>query len=382
MPVLTKQLGRPSVQRKALLEHLRGGIVRGAFAPGSRLPRRAELQQKFSMSKETVQQAFNRLRTDGFVEVRHRDGTFVVPRPPHLHRYGLVFPHRHSDTQPWSRYLTALAKEASALESDSQRQLPRFYDATSLGDLGGNYAELLDSVLNHRVAGLIFLTQPSHLFDTPVVNEHGIPRAAIMHPDAYFPQPIRAVYPDWLSFYRKALRHLHDQGCRKVALLTHGNDTGTFESFARETAEMGMTTAKKWMQLAHGGNAYNIASLLMQGNSEHRPDGLILADDNLVEDAARGLLESNIRVDEDLHVVAHCNWPDRPPCPIPATWLGFSAKLLLRHCVESIDRQRRGHHDLPPILLPAMFQEELKNHATDGAERRPAALEGQPASPI
>src|SRR5437773_10598848 len=83
--------GRPAVKRDEILSRLKRDIIEGNAPPGARLPGRNELQQRFSASTATLQQALNRLIADGFVRVESGRGTFVVDTPPYLARYGLVF---------------------------------------------------------------------------------------------------------------------------------------------------------------------------------------------------------------------------------------------------------------------------------------------------
>src|SRR5262245_24538533 len=82
---------RPAVKRSESVGALRQDLIKGRYAPGTRLPTRADLIDRFDASAMTVQTAVDRLKKDGFVIARGRQGTFVADHPPHLHRYGLVF---------------------------------------------------------------------------------------------------------------------------------------------------------------------------------------------------------------------------------------------------------------------------------------------------
>jgi hypothetical protein len=97
----------------------------------------------------------------------------------------------------------------------------------------------------------------------------------------------------------------------------------------------------------------------MHANQSVRPDGLIIADDNFVEAASGGLIRAGVRVPEDVEVVAHCNFPWPTPSVLPVKRLGFSARQVLRECINSVDAQRRGEAIKPPIAIPALFEEEV-----------------------
>lgn len=66
---------RPPYQQ--LADKLRGGIRRGEYPPGSRLPSIAELAEQYGVAKGTVQAALRVLRDSGLVVAKHGKGVFV-----------------------------------------------------------------------------------------------------------------------------------------------------------------------------------------------------------------------------------------------------------------------------------------------------------------
>lgn len=108
---------RPPDRQGEILGHLRKQILSGTLKPGTRLSTRGEIVRKFTASCTTVQRAFDRLMDKGFIESSSRSGTFVSSKPPHLHRYGLVFPSVPRDRN-WVRLWNVLAQ----VEPDVGRQ--------------------------------------------------------------------------------------------------------------------------------------------------------------------------------------------------------------------------------------------------------------------
>src|ERR1043165_1634150 len=86
------RLGRPSDRQDLIVQELREQIVAGELAPGSRLPTRESIGQKYGAGANTWKRALDKLRDDGFIKSSGRNGTHVCPEPPHLTRYGVVFP--------------------------------------------------------------------------------------------------------------------------------------------------------------------------------------------------------------------------------------------------------------------------------------------------
>jgi GntR family transcriptional regulator len=74
-----------------LARTLRGEILRGRYADGSRLPTEAELVVRFRVSRQTVRRAFHDLVAEGMVRRVPGRGTFAAPRQGrYLRQFGSV----------------------------------------------------------------------------------------------------------------------------------------------------------------------------------------------------------------------------------------------------------------------------------------------------
>jgi GntR family transcriptional regulator len=65
-----------------LAAQLRGGIESGDYAPGSTLPKQADLAEQFGVNVKTVRNAVALLEAEGLVTPVRRRGTVVRQRPP------------------------------------------------------------------------------------------------------------------------------------------------------------------------------------------------------------------------------------------------------------------------------------------------------------
>ena len=63
-----------------IAEKLRAQIEAGELAPGAQLPTELELRDQYSSSRNTIRDAIKRLTSQGLVETRPGQGTFVTPR--------------------------------------------------------------------------------------------------------------------------------------------------------------------------------------------------------------------------------------------------------------------------------------------------------------
>lgn len=344
---------------------IRDRIVRGPLQPGSRLPTRRQLTHEFGTTLQTVQMAFDRLNREGFIFSRGSKGTYVADRPPHLCRYGLVFPFRPAEqTHHWPWFWSALRNEAERVEAEGREQVPSFYGDEK--DVPGtDFQELARDARQHCLAGLIFAHAPTTPALSWLAEQADLPCVAIAH--LPLDAPMARVVLDIRSFVDQALDHLLAQGRRRVAILTTGDwleVAGT--TLQSALAARDMSIPARWIQgvdRRHARLASNAAHLLMHGEADHRPDGLIIVDDNLVEHAAAGLVAAGVRVPDDLEVVAHCNFPWPVPSALPVKRLGFNARQVMESCLACIDTQRDGAAWDQVVRIPAVFEEQLTHPA-------------------
>jgi DNA-binding transcriptional MocR family regulator len=139
-------IGRPPLKQRQIVSYLQQRIVSGDLGPLTRLPTRRDLAEQFDDSPVTVQQALDQLLRGGFVESRGGKGTFVVPHPPHLSHYALVFPSLPDDVN-WCRFWTALSNEGRRIHGDSNqpRTVSVWYGVDGRSD-GEDFRRLVNDV--------------------------------------------------------------------------------------------------------------------------------------------------------------------------------------------------------------------------------------------
>ncbi len=351
---------RPLIKQGVILDTLRGQIKSGKLAPESRLPLRTQLEKTFQVSSVTLQRALDRLTRDGYIYARGKAGTFVAKYPPHLYQYGLVFPHSPTEEGGWLHYWSALCKEAQNVTQQGQRRLVYYY---GLGEhqSSEDYQKLLRDLANHRLAGLLLASPLQNLLETPVYTTPNLPRVVMADTSFGFP----AVNVDKRSFATRALDYLTGQGCRRIAVL---DGAAMFRQpserlyWLGELARRGVNSGSHWVQavdVTYPQCAISAVELLFYSGNSHRPDALIIADDNLVESATTGLLHAGVKTADQVKIVAHCNFPWPKSGALPTKRLGFDMREWLQACFECMDQQRHGHSPLSMQRVPARFEEEL-----------------------
>lgn len=349
---------RTPVKERRILDELRQQIVEGRYPPGSLLPTRDELVRHFRVSPITLQKALSGLIDDGFVYAKTGQGTFVVDEPPHLSRYGLVFP-SDPGSDSWNNFFAAMNNEAMAIQRAKPERLSIYFGLEHPAR-HERRDKLIADVQAHRLAGLIFASPPFNFTGTPLLDEPGMARVATA-PYADVP----AVVLDTGSLLNKALAYLASRGRRRIAVVSAQvarPADAFFEAFRMLLPQRQMETRTYWEQAVHPSCprwAKNVVELLFQGGPATRPDGLIIADDNLVPHATAGLLAAGIRVPDEVDVVGHCNFPWPTPSVVPAKRIGYDARQVLAAFIASIDMQRRGETPPPVTEIAAVTDDEV-----------------------
>ncbi len=356
----------PKLKEDRVLRMIRKQIIDGRYPPGSRLPTRAEIEEEFEVSRQTLQNVFDALLAEGFVDSRGRHGTFVTDNPPHLSDYGLVFPRHPSGEDPWPNFWTALFNEAQSLHREGKRHFHAFYGGAFDNTGSGSYDNLQDMVTSGRLAGLIFPARPFHLKGTQILEQPGMPRVMISGADMAPGSVSLSLGFDALC--EKALDHLKSCGCKRIAFVV-ANSPGEFLKVLwpmvnEMCTQRGLTTR---FDLVQGCDplrpqwARRTAAMIAKLPADQRPDGLVIGDDNLVSDVVGGLIrgDDGLVIGRDIEVIGHANFPWVTPSPQPITRCGYDIREVMRTCIESIDRQRRGEHPPSQTFIKPMLESEL-----------------------
>lgn len=167
--------------------------------------------------------------------------------------------------------------------------------------------------------------------------------------------------PSRTWFFARALAELRSAGCRRVALTVPELPAAWEAAFNEELARRQLVTRPYWHQcvpLSDTACARRITHLLFAATPGDRPDGLIIADDNLVEAAEAGLMDAGVCVPEDARVIAQCNFPWPTPSPLPVRRLGFDMHTLLRHALAILGDVTTTQVATRADRVQAVFAEE------------------------
>ena len=361
---MPKRTTRPPVKKRQIVAELRQRIVSGKLAPGARLDTRSALVDEFGVSGMTVQSAMDQLAGEGFVVAHGRNGTFVSEAPPHLHTFGLVMPVPEATQTTRSRFYGTLQRLVADGIVPPPSRVVVYHGVSESSEHTKDYEHLERDVRERRLAGVVFAGPPwalraSGMLD--VLRDAAVPAVALGGPDARTPMP--TVYGDSKSLVTRAEEYLKNRGRKRIAWFVipmpsrHGGDLVTATMRARKRA-----VAPHLVQLVHPERpwaAQNCARLLMELPDRKRPDAVMICDDNLVRDVTEGLAAAGVRAPRDVEVVAHANFPDRPPAALPVRWLGFDLAQILRTAFDAVRPNGRNGKKPNSVMLRATWESEL-----------------------
>lgn len=346
----------PTASEKVGAE-LRARIVRGHWEPGSRLPPRTKLIRELGSCADVVQDAVKLLAAEGFLEVGARKkGTRVAANPPHLARYRVVFPFGPDD---WGQFWHAL-EDAAGERTTENREFVCFYGLGGHRDIA-DFEAVVNEVRTRSVAGLIFASSAQELAGTPLLDAPGVPRVAIAG-EGQLPG-VPKVQADLPSFVRQAVDRLVAQGRQRLAILCASRASQMLDLFRDALATHGLVSRLHWEQLASMKKsiaARHVMQLMLHSGQLERPDGLIIADDNLIAGATEGIASSGVRVPDELSVVAMTNFPLIPPSTVPLTRIGFDIPAVLDLLTERLAQLARGESAPEITTVPAITEREYQ----------------------
>jgi Transcriptional regulators len=330
MPHASKIPLRSDAKFGELADKLRALVTGGAFAPGERLPTWDVLCGQFNVQRPTLKRALDIIKAEGFVEADSTRATLVAEKPPHLNRFVMLFPsspQKHG-AGGWNLFWDALAKRAAVVAKERGISIDVFFNVSAHPDCEAYHGALRDFA-KKRMAGLL-VVNGGELFNlTPAGT------VPVVHIGTDVSMAAPSVWLDWEAFHNSAAELLLKAGRRRIAVLAEKPCDAA--KCAAALARHGVEVPPKWMLSAPGmapEYARNTARLLAAKGSRGIPDALLVTDDNLVPEAALGLMDEGRRIPSEIMVLGHCNWPDPPPLPAPVVRLGFPSDEMLRKALE------------------------------------------------
>lgn len=315
-------MSRVPVYRK-IAETLRREI--DSSSPEPRLPGEVRLAARFGVNPRTVREAFRLLEKEGRIERRQGRATRILDA-----RAGkpvaIVLERDIAEPRVSYAMLRIFQRVRQVLGRNGLRCKPYlgFRQAADGPDAELTCLDFIEDLNADRLAGVVILgTEPrpqwKRLFDDPALPVAGL--------DPGYPLSIGS---DPVELVRAGTRYLIEQGRRRLALLAwlgpqcspHSADLQV-PTFQTELESAGLPFRPEWVRghshpMLPGAGWEEFRETWLRPD---RPDGLLVTDDVLFQDASLALLELGIEVPRQLLVVTHANKGSGIRYPFPVATL-------------------------------------------------------------
>ena len=293
---------KPVVRAEQVADHLRQAVL-DALPPGTRMAPVRELAAELGVSVPTIRAAQTLLSREGLLEVRHGSGVFAAARQAQERWVGIY------------TGLDILAPRTSPFFTFMPRALLKFLRSRGLqaeiylGEVqpdeteeGPGNLRFRTDVAEGRLQGLAIMTAPATPGWTDWIHALQIPAVGTLTP--------YEVAPAYDDMVRRAVRRLHQEGCRRIAMLSwsYKGYNSREHSLREALAGLGLEYHPEWsrndLHPMHSGAGWEEFREVWTGSRE-KPDGLIVTDDVLFDEALIAIREMRIRVPEQLRVVTY-----------------------------------------------------------------------------
>jgi len=302
----------PDALYRQVANRLRCELAAGQYAVGDRFPSQNALARRFETNATTAREALALLEHDGWIRRRFGSGAFVTPRA--AERWIGIFT-AFDILQPRVSGFHVHVPDALSRHLAQNGCRTEVYIGSPLShddDPPAARTRLVCDVEAGRLDGLALVSLPSRWRWKEWVESLSIPAVG-----PYTPFNINSGYPDLM---RQAVQRLHTRGCRRLAMLAWGHD-GLRDPFHDALAACGLEYRPEWVR-------HDLDPKLSGAGWEEfreiwfarrqKPDGILVMDDLLFDEAAIAIRELGIRVPEQLRIVAHANKgaPRHYPFPV------------------------------------------------------------------
>lgn len=339
-----------------VVDDIRNQILRGKWKPRHRLPTRDELIERYSTSRATIQKAMDELLRDGFVFANGKSGTFVSELPPNLSSIGIVFPSCGSDSPGWDSLWGGMVSQKRIFEERFSRIFVFYYlepDNRSCPEL----KRLCKDACGGRLSGIIMPFPPGEGL-LGRLRDLSIPLVAITREDDH--EGLNTVWVDYESFFVESLKYLRSKGCRDTGLLVNDKlPLDYIDKFESAAAALGMSVQPNMIQgcgIDRFAQPWISRQVRLMVSGQQCPDGLVIANENIIDAAVMGLQQEGLTPGRDIYVAAHTNFPNRAPKAYDICLAGFDIISMMASCLEVLSVSaseavvRRG------VMVPARIE--------------------------
>jgi DNA-binding LacI/PurR family transcriptional regulator len=339
------------------------------YAAGDRLPSMQQLAEHLAVSINTVSAALALLARDGVVEKRHGSGVYVTARAQ-AWRIGLLSELDLLDARigPFFRALAGAVKR----RLQTLGAVPLLYVGNVIPGMkpeAPTCPQFWADVAAGQLDGAVLLDVPSTHGWWERVQACPIPAVGeLTNYQSRF---------DHAGMIAAAVQHLAAGGCRRLGLIA----TYCADEFCQAVATHRLHTHDGWIcgEVPRDVRGSGADALRRIWAAPERPDGLVILDDMLFQDALPVMQELALRVPQDVRLTVLATEGVYLPSPYPYTALANDSEAEAAMLVELLLQQLRGEV-VAPVTAHVPFHLTPVTGEESPIALRPAAL--APGAPV
>ncbi len=317
--------------------------VRTNLKAGDKVPSIRKLSKEWGVSHWSLRTAQALLEQEGWLQIRHGSGVYVSrraatptvgvftafdvfqPRTSVFHHLVLRAIREYIETQGMNADI--YVGRCAAGQELPPEQCGRFVDDVEAGRLDGVVIVSAPSLAGWKnwIASLRF----------PAVGDH---------------TPYEVEVPSAVMI-REAVARLRSASCRRLALLGWGGRK-IEDAFREEMTGKGLKLNERWIRgdlhPMFSGAGWEEFREIWSAERE-KPDGIVVADDVLMEEAGKAIMEMGVAVPRDLRIAALVNKGAPWRWPFPAIRLEVDPVLYARRLARLLCRLMTGQQIAPSV---------------------------------
>ncbi len=331
---------KPRMKRQQLVDIFKDQLISGELCRNGLLPTYDELEKMFDASRVTLHHALNQLKQDGYIVSVERQGIYPAASLPCRDHFALV----SEDDISTNKYWSALYHETQMLNRENSGRQFKFFQSSNLEKPETRH--LLDLLERRMIAGIYFMLRDTDALVMKIQHDYPEIPAIFTHK---LPSGRNSFYIqlDATSCLRKVMEYARSKNIRKIAMISKGEQK-LATHFPEIADAYGLKTRPEWCLAAperYIAGVCNLVRLLMALPKKDRPECLYITDDNLITLVQTALIETGVRVPDELQLICHCNFPERSETVLPVKRVGYDTRDILNAVVEIGDEYYRG---VPP----------------------------------
>lgn len=344
-------------------DRLRESILSGRLAPTTKLPSTQDLAKLWHVDVGTVHTALTPLVKEGLLIRQLRKGTFVCERKRQERLTSVGIYYGENIWAPnYSFFLQALHQALLDQLEQLDIQVTVCRDPRPSWQHRTACPELVEMAKVRKIQAVISSTSGWGRY----VWMNRLPVPSVHFTTAKIRNKVGG---DTWQQAEIAVRGIAEQGCRSVGLICPNGPNRTTEDGPRPPEgnfleacvdlirQHGLQTRNQWIRVSSteylsqaGCERFGYEQFHELWRLPSHPEGLLVFDDTVVRGTITALLETQVRVPEQLKLVFHRNAEIPLICPLPAAFVVFSVAEAAQAAIEMIQKQFGGQPCAPVLL--------------------------------